>query len=202
MSATDDRAAVLAEYAAMRAEVLQLNSQIVAIFTGTLTLDVSVLGWMFVKDAPQSYWVLPTVGIFFLSLGSVVLTNRLRLAHRIGMFQKHFIEPKLPDIQWATVYFRYRELLQQKGDASTWGERLTESWFLLGVGGVNLVILAVVGLEPYFTNPHAVPDPWKIGNFAAACTLLGIGIWLRRKFRDYRISDEAMKAIASERQQP
>jgi hypothetical protein len=196
---TDEREAMLAEYSAMRAEVLQLNSQIVTIFAGTLTLDVSVLGWMFVKDVPQSYWVFPTVGIFFLALGSVVITNRLRLAHRIGMFQKHFIEPRLPGIQWASVYFEYRELLRQDGGASTWGERLTESWFLLGVGFVNLLILAFNGLGPYFANPRVVIDRWKLANFVAACALLAIGFWLRHTFRNYTVSDDAMTKIARRR---
>jgi hypothetical protein len=191
-----DQEVILAEYAAMRAEILQLNGQIVTIFAGTLTLDVSVLGWFFSKDAPGGAIALPTIGIFFLALGSTVLTNRLRLAHRLGMFQRYFIEPKLPGITWATVYFQYRDELRKASGASTWGERLTESAFLLGVGVVNLAVLVVDGARPFWTAARVEPDPWKVFNIAAAGALLGAGWWLRARFRDYTVSDAAMRQIA------
>jgi hypothetical protein len=195
----NERDEVLAEYGAMRAEVLQLNSQIITIFVGTLTLDISVLGWFFANDDLGAFYVLPTIGVFFLVLGSTVLTNRLRLAHRLGMFQKYFIEPRLPGITWATVYFRYREQLRLKKGVSTWGERLTESGFLLGVGLINLGILAFNGLRPYWTAKAVTVDSLQTLNFVAACTLIGIGWFLRRQFRDYSVTDQTMRQISEER---
>lgn len=189
---------VLAEYRAMRAEVLQLNSQIIGIFTGTLALDISVLGWFFARAEPSKFYALPTVGVFFIALGSTILTNRLRLAHRLGMFQKYFLEPRLPGICWATVYFRYREQVGAAKSISTWGERLTESGFLLAVGIVNLAILLFIGLWPCWTVGTLGVDWLQVVNFLVAAGLLAGGGFLRGRLRDYSVLDGAMKRISEE----
>jgi HEPN domain-containing protein len=59
---SSNREVVLAEYKAVRDEILQLNAQLFAILAGSLTADVTVLGWLFVKAKPSALFFLPTIG--------------------------------------------------------------------------------------------------------------------------------------------
>ena len=98
--------AILAEYRAVRDEILQLNGQLFAVLGSSLTLNVAILGWLFTRTDPARFFGLPTVGILMLFVGNSILLNRNRLAHRLALFQKYFIETRLPDICWGPCVLR------------------------------------------------------------------------------------------------
>jgi hypothetical protein len=155
------------------------------------------LGWLFGKESPRQFCRLPTVGVFLLVLANIVLLNRNRLAHRLALFQRYFLEPRLPGTCWATVYFAYRDrVLVAKGLAS-WVEKLTDSAFLLIVGLVNLVVLVVVGFLPY--TPGTSIDWLQVSNFGVAVALLAVGWYLRARLVDYGMIDRTMQDLAKER---
>lgn len=134
--------AVLAEYKAVRSEIEQLNGQGFATIGSSLGLNLTILVWFFGR-APTTY-ALPTIGIVLLFFGSLVLVNRIRLAHRLAYFQKYFIETRVPDICWARVYFEYRAEYKKKGIIlANIEERLAESGarILFFASALNIAIL-------------------------------------------------------------
>jgi len=76
-------------------------------------------------------------------LGSLVLVNRNRLAHRLALFQRYFLESRVPDLLWARVYFAYRRCYPSKSKVRAFEERLGESGasVLLIASVLNIAIL-------------------------------------------------------------
>ncbi len=102
---------VLEEYKVVRAEALQLNAQIYLAFSASILLGFSAIGWLFGQDKLQLHHLLaPLFSIIILSVGDFIVLQRNRLAHRLALFCKLFIEPKLPDIKWSNTYFLYRKV--------------------------------------------------------------------------------------------
>jgi len=199
--------AVLAEYSAVRAEIEQLNGQIFSVLSGSLALDLSVLGWLFGGPGdPRARYFLPTVGILFLMAGNYILLNRNRGAHRLALFQKHFVEPRLPDICWGRVYFEYRTRYSET--SKTWAKKRLESmaerlansgsWVLVGASALNIVILAILGLAPYFASSPAVVDRAQLANFVVASALVASEVFLLPFMTDYKKVEEIMKGLAKE----
>jgi hypothetical protein len=92
--------AILAEYRSVRAEIEQLNGQLFAVLTAVLIIDITILGWFFTRDKPANYYWIPTIGILMLFFGSLPMFNRNILSHRLALFQKYFIEPRVRDVCW------------------------------------------------------------------------------------------------------
>jgi len=185
----------------VRAEIEQLNGQIFAVLSTALTVDITILGWFFTRNDPSSYFVIPTIGIILLFFGSVLLLNRNRLAHRLALFQKYFIEPRAPDICWGRVYFKYRIEYEKQDQGipkiSTISERLADSavYVLLFAAGINLVVLIGFGVGPYV--PHQrVQFTWRLVNLAVAITFFCLPLWLRRVMSDYSAIEATMQKIA------
>ena len=189
--------AILAEYRAVRDEILQLNGQLFAVLGSSLTLNVAILGWLFTRTDPARFFGLPTVGILMLFVGNSILLNRNRLAHRLALFQKYFIETRLPDICWGRVYFEYRNQYPAFG-FSRWAERLADSgtYVLLSASGVNLVIVLVFGLSPLLGSSPTQIDLLQSTNFAGASVLVVAQECFRRILTDYRPVEVAMCKIA------
>ena len=106
---------ILAEYSSVRTEIIQLNGQAFAIVTGSLALNFVILGAMFSSQKPlNDLLFLPLIALLVLAAGTIFLAHKIRAAHRLALFQKHFIENRLPEIKWGQVYFRYRETFDRK----------------------------------------------------------------------------------------
>lgn len=199
--------AVLAEYANVRGEIQQLNGQVFAILSSSIAADIAVLGWLSAKDAPYDYFLLPTFGILLLLAGSVILLNRNRLGHRLALFQKYFIESRVPDICWSRVYFEYRK--REKGQATGgWskalltalGERLAESgaYVLLGLSVVNVIVSALIGLAPCLSGSSTDIDWSQVVNLLLAILLVYLEWCFCRKLTNYDVIENMMKSIAQD----
>jgi hypothetical protein len=188
--------AVLAEYRSVRAEIEQLNGQLFAAWSAALTLDMTILGWFFTRDDPSRYFLIPTVGNILLFLAAIIVLNRNRLAHRLAYFQRYLIEPRVPDICWARVYFRYRDLTQP---SKAFSERLADSAvnLLVFAATINVVILWIFGVVPYVPGQR-VQFTWRLVNVAVAITFLWLPLYLRRVMTDYRAIERAMLKISEE----
>jgi hypothetical protein len=191
--------AIVAEYANIRAEILQLNGQIFTILTGSLALNVTILGWMFSKDDPSKYLYLPTIGVIVMFVACILLLNRYRLSHRLAIFQKVFIESRIPDICWARVSLQYRDEYSKhdKTCFSSWGERIAESgvYTLSIIQLVNLIIFVVYAILPWFTEASRVIDWFKVFNLLIILFLFGIQYQVQKKMTDYNSIQKAMKEI-------
>jgi len=190
--------AVLAEYGSVRSEIQQVNRQIFAALSSSLALNVAVLGWLVGKDTPSQFYALPTVGMFLLLGGNAILLNQNRVAHRLALFQKYFIEPRLPDLCWGRVYFAYRERYPRSEILSNLGERLAESgtFILLLASCVNLLVLVVLGLIPCFKMGSMTIDWMQMGNLALALGLIGLQEWFRRILTDCSSVESTMRDLA------
>ena len=180
--------AALAEYSSISNEILQLNSQIFTVLTSGLGLNILIIGWMFTSD-PFNLWYLPLVGIGLLSITNILLLNINRLAHRLAIFQKYFIEDRLPDICWARVGFAYRELYEYKGLQVLY-ERIAQNRFLLILltQFVNLLLVVFFKFEPI-----SIP-------IIVIVLLLGVGQWLLMKsMTNYKSIEEAFKKVEQQR---
>ena len=211
--------AVLAEYAAVRREIEQLNREIFLIMSASLSLDFVALGWLFNSRVDfQFRYVIVTIAILSLATGDFMLLTRNRLAHRLALFQKYFIESRLSDICWGRVYFAYRS---KYGKASEWGERLARSasYTLFTAISLNIVALLILwlrpmfillgfwptitalilhGLRPAFTVGNISIDGLQTANFTFAVLLLIFDLWMRRALEDHTKVDSTMKALAEE----
>lgn len=181
--------AIIAEYSAIRDEILQLNNQIFVAFTSSLGLNATVLGWMFSKNNPVDHIHLIAIGAFVLLLGNALSLNKNRLAHRLAYYQKFFIEERLPDIQWARAYFNYRDVYQKRKNHQehdvliSLPERIAESSTLLIVSVQILnAVVAVI-----FWEPRA----WIVGGLCGVFAL--INSLIDRALTDYKEIREAME---------
>ena len=190
--------AVLAEYKSVRSEIEQLNGQIFVVLSSSLALNVTVLGWLFVKDSPSKPYVLPTIGILLLFFGTIILLNRNRLAHRLALFQKYFIESRISDICWGRIYFEYRAHYIRRGIITQAAERLAESgtYVLFTAGAINICILIILGLWPYFENGSMELDWKQLANIVVASALLGLQLCVGRVMTNYRAIDLTMRRLA------
>ncbi len=111
--------AIIAEYKEVRKEILQINAQIFTILTSGIGLILTIDGWIFISktiriiEEIKQNWYIPLFSITLLAFINVIILHRNRLAHRLALFQKYFIERRIPDICWARVYFTYRDNYQQ-----------------------------------------------------------------------------------------
>lgn len=160
-----DKEAVLKEYSVIRDEILQLNSQIFTIFTSGLGLDIVIIGWIFAsKQHFQDLWYLPLFGIVILFITNLILLNKNRLAHRLAIFQKYFIEERIPDICWGRVYFAYRKEYPT-GMFEKIFERIAEGTAILVliVQAINLLLFLIL-------------IAWKFPNLSCYSILAIVGI--------------------------
>jgi hypothetical protein len=189
---------VLAEYAAVRREIEQLNKEIFLIMSASLSLDFVALGWLFNSRVEFHFsYVILTIATLSLVTGDFLLLARNRSAHRLALFQKYFIEPRLPEIYWGRVYFEYRsEYKKDKG--GEWGERLalSASNVLLAAILLNVAALLLIGLRPRFTSDQVVADSLQIGNFVFAVLLLVVDLCNRRVLEDPNKMKSTMEAVA------
>jgi glucose uptake protein GlcU len=110
---TDEK--ILAEYSSVRSEILQLNGQAFAIVTGSLTLNFAILGAMFSSQNPlEDLLVLSLIAMLILAAGTILLAHKIRAAHRLTFFQKHFIENRIPEVMWGKIYFKYRTIFDRE----------------------------------------------------------------------------------------
>lgn len=195
-----DKEVILAEYASVRSEIQQFNGQVFSVLCSSLALNIAVLGWLIGKSNPLQFYLLPTLGIFLLLMGDVMLLNRNRLAHRLALFQKHFIESRLPDFCWSRVYFEYRNRYP-KNLLVKLSERLADSaaFILLFAGIINLFVLIILGLIPVFKRESVTIDGPQIANFVMAVVLVGLQDVFRRLFTNYKIVDKTLEELANER---
>lgn len=188
--------AIIAEYSSIRTEILQLNDQAFKSLMGSIALDITVLSWMFSREDPSQYFSMPAIGVFILFAGVLVLLNRNRLAHRLAIFQKIFIEPRIPDICWARVYFQYREEHAKKhsGWFSSWGERIAESGgnTILIIQIVNLLVFLYYGIIPWFQFVLTEIDYRRVICFLGIICIIAFQRGVQRKLTDYSCIHEAM----------
>lgn len=177
---------ILAEYRSVRDEIMQLNGQLFTVIGSSLTLNVAVLGWLFARDEPAEFFGFPTVRIFILFVGNSILLNRNRVAHRLALFQKYFIETRLPAICWGRVYFEYRKYYQG-GRFGPWAERLADSgtYVLFSASVINLVILLYFGFSPLFESSPTQIDWFQSINFVVAAAFVGAQDCFRRYMTHY-----------------
>jgi len=191
---------LLAEYATVRSEIQQLNGQIFAVLTSSISLNIAIFGWLVATEDFSKFYVLPTVGIFILFWGNIVLLNRNRLAHRLALFQKYFIESRLPHICWARVYFQYRQTYLKRGLIASVTERLSDSgtYIILATSLFNLVVLIFIGLKPVCTPGPVVLDINQLINFIIAVFFVffqWLSLWV---MTDYKPIDAALRVISKE----
>jgi hypothetical protein len=192
--------AVFAEYRSVRNEIEQLNGQVFTVLSSSLALNIAVLGWLFGKERSSEFFALPTIGILLLLCGTIILLNRNRGAHRLAFFQKYFIESRIPDICWGRIYFEYRERYPIAGFVTGCAERLAESgvYVLIAAGVVNIGILAILGLRPFFESASTDIDWVQVANFAIALVLIGLQICFARVMTNYRPIDVTMRRLAKQ----
>jgi hypothetical protein len=217
---------ILAEYRSIRSEIEQLNGQIFLVFTGSLTANVTIMGWFFTQEKRNPYIL--TIGIAILLLGSLLLLNRNRLAHRLAIFQKYFIESRITDICWSRVYFEYRYRTDPWSTARNpphitrlfrwifWilGERLADatSWILFWIGAINGAILFVWTRKYFSLNlgclrvwnivvaPQTIPIPdcLQVWNITAAFAILAVQGSFTWAMPKYEDIDNVMYNLAIE----
>jgi hypothetical protein len=196
-----DKDATLEEYRSIRSEILQLNGQAFTAVTLFLGANMTILGWMLSKDDPSDYCFLPVIGVFILFCGCILLCNRDRLAHRLAIFQKYFIENKLPDIYWSRSYFLYRaEFYKNAGFFEKCSERLAISnMFVLCVSQlVNIVVFLIYALMPLFTSDPCTLDCQKVIFFVIMVIILGIQLIFKNKLAEFGNIETTMKTVASQ----
>ena len=198
-SVRSNKEVILAEYGSVRSEIQQLNGQVFTALSSSLALNIAVLGWLIGKSNPSQFFTLPTVGVFLLLMGNLILLNRNRVAHRLAIFQKYFIESRLPDLCWSRVGFEYRKRYP-KTILVNLCERLADSatFILLLAGIINLLVLIVIGLIPVFTSESVTIDWLQIANFAFASVLVALQEVFRRLFTNYKSVDETFQKLANE----
>ena len=87
------------EYIALRAEILQLNSQAFTLAGGSLTL-FTILGFgLSMSKLIELDPFVPFVGIVILIAANILIGHKIRVAHRLAFYQKYFIEPKMPGVR-------------------------------------------------------------------------------------------------------
>lgn len=193
-----DKDSILEEYRNIRSEILQLNSQAFTAVTLFLGADMTILGWMLSKN-PSEYLFLPTVGVLILFGGCILLLVRNRLAHRLGIFQKHFIETRIPHIYWARAYFLYREKFAENTTFfEKYGERLAESnvYVLNTAQLVNMVVFLIYALSPLLTSDSVAIDWWKVLLFVVMVITLFFQLFVTKKLATYENIEKAMKEAA------
>jgi hypothetical protein len=144
--------AILSEYKSIRDEINQLNTQIITAFSFVLSGNLIILGWMFSKENSQDYLYLLIISFILLIFGNIIIISRNRLAHRLALFQKYFIETRLTDIYWARVYFDYRETYKKSSMCYfiiNIFERLSDvfCWFLNILSLLNLIIIFLYNIN-------------------------------------------------------
>ena len=191
---------ILAEYSNVRGEIEQLNRQVFSVLTSSITVNIAVMGWLLGKENPSEFYLLPTIGILLLFWGNAILLNRNRLAHRLALFQKHFIEPRLPDLCWGRVYSAYRDRYPEKGFISNLKERLADSGslFLIFTSIINLFIIVALGIKPFLNSGSTQIDWLQVINVILAIVPIWLQEWLRRIFTDYRVIDNTLRDLSRE----
>jgi hypothetical protein len=201
MNEPDD--AILAEYDAVRHEISQLNGQVFTVMGSALTLNTTALGWYF-KDNVEKYYV-PTIGILFLFFGTIILLNRDRMAHRLALFQRYFIEPRAPQICWGRVYFAYREHYRQKQEPKKTflieiTERLSGSgaFVLAAASAMNVCVLIYWGVRPCWEAGAVDVDWGQVCNLVVAGVLVALQFIFKRIMTNYEPIKRTLHAIAND----
>jgi len=123
-----------AEYASIREENLQLNSQAFQLIGGSLTLDFVILGYGLSKAEPgQLDPLLPFTGIITLFVANLLIAHKIRMAHRLAIFLKFFVVPKLPGILWPKVYFEFREGFERNNKSVA---KIAERFVIVQTGAI------------------------------------------------------------------
>ena len=103
------------EYIALRAEILQLNSQAFTLVGGSLTLNFTILGFGLSKSKLiELDPFIPFIGILILVAANILIAHKIRMAHRLAFYQKYFIEPKMPGVRWGEIGFKFRTTFDEK----------------------------------------------------------------------------------------
>jgi uncharacterized membrane protein (UPF0136 family) len=196
-----NREGLFAEYSAIRAEILQLNGQVFATFTGALALNATVLGWMFSKDEPSNFLYLATVGAVLIFAGQIILLHRNRLAHRLAIFQKLFIESRVPSIVWARTYFEYRVIYDKTKSrfSAKWSERIAESGssLLSLVQCTNLFIILIYTTLPSLLRRDSTFQHKEGLIYAAVVvSILLLQYFAVRYMTDYKAIEHALQRVA------
>jgi hypothetical protein len=98
------------EYVAIRAEILQLNEQAFTLVGASLALNFVILGFGLRRHGVSDLEpIIPFIGVFILLVSNVLLSHKIRMAHRLAYYQKHFIEPVLPGVRWARIGSLFRK---------------------------------------------------------------------------------------------
>lgn len=139
---------LLEEYKSIRSEIQQLNGEAFTIVTGSLAANLALLGVAFSSSrSPESLKLVPLLGFFALFIGTVFIAHKIRMAHRLGLFLKIFVQPNLDGIQWPGVYFSYRLLFdaQRSRKYELLLERFAnvQTAVLFGFQILNLVVLVL-----------------------------------------------------------
>jgi hypothetical protein len=153
---------ILAEYSSIRDEILQLNSQAFVTITGSLTINFTILGAMFSNverilsnnNPLQELIFLPFIGFMVLILGNILLSHKIRIAHRLALFVKYFIEEKNKNIRWSRTYFDFKEKYDKKKGkfVASITERFVEVQALILVIAqlINIVIIIYFLMNFYY----------------------------------------------------
>jgi hypothetical protein len=177
------------EYSRTREEIDQLNGQAFATLTGSLAVSLAILGAFFTSTRPREELVaLPFLAFLALAVGSLVLAHKIRMAHRLALFLKYFVQPTIPQLKWPDTYFKFRELFKHKhpGLLASFPERFVE------VQNSALVAaqFAAIGFTVYFGSR------WLAG---ASGIILFVQLVLLRRINDYDAMEAVFKSMTQER---
>jgi hypothetical protein len=120
---------LLEEYSLIRDEIVQLNGQAFTVVTGSLTINFAILSAMFTTQVSSPKPVfLPFIALVVLFAGSLLLSHKIRMAHRLNFFLQYYIQPRLKGIQWPSTYSQYRKVYEKRhpGWFKSLGERFVE----------------------------------------------------------------------------
>jgi len=189
---------ILAEYNSIRNEILQLNKQSFVAMSSSLAIYVIIMGWIVDKGFKQSFYGLWTLGVLILFIGNIMVLNRNRVAHRLALFQKYFIETRIENLLWSRVYFIYRN--KTKGWGANYQERLADlmSILLICLSALNLSALMITGIISILHHRMAQVDGVQLANFLIALILVLLQFWLYKKMTDYDLIEETFKTISME----
>lgn len=180
------------EYIALRAEILQLNSQAFALVSGSLTINFTILGFGLSKTKLiEIDPLIPFFGALVLVTANILIAHKVRVAHRLALYQKYFIEPNMPGIRWAKVGYMFREYFKKKqGILSEMTERfhLIQTTVLFVPQMINAAVI-------FLCHP---PSKYNGIVFSITLLLMFIQMVLLKHIGKYKLMEEVFRELAKQ----
>ena len=168
------------EYIALRAEILQLNSQAFTLAGGSLTL-FTILGFgLSMSKLIELDPFVPFVGIVILIAANILIGHKIRVAHRLAFYQKYFIEPKMPGVRWGEIGFKFRTAFD--GKHNKFLVSVTERFVL-----VQTAIISVPQVINFIALSQCHPSLMRTFILIISAVLLFVQLVLFCYINDYKL---------------